>query len=239
MLIVVADRPFDKIDIGDGQTIRQQNVFQNHSLYNANLTENEIPENDILIQKAINISISKKGPVHINVPFEEPLYEIIDKIDVQPIIFQEDIQKKSFENLYEFLKIWNNSKKKMILVGTNFPDLIDDNITKLIANDNSIIVMTEATSNWHHESFITNIDALIAPFNDNDFKEIQPEILITFGGMVVSKRIKSMLRKYKPLHHWHIDELRAYNVFDCLTHHFECCPNVFFSKFDIATIIRW
>jgi 2-succinyl-5-enolpyruvyl-6-hydroxy-3-cyclohexene-1-carboxylate synthase len=39
MVVISADRPSEKIDIGDGQTIRQENVFQNHSLYNANLVE--------------------------------------------------------------------------------------------------------------------------------------------------------------------------------------------------------
>ena len=38
-IVISADRPFDKIDIGDGQTIRQENVFINHSLYNANLIQ--------------------------------------------------------------------------------------------------------------------------------------------------------------------------------------------------------
>jgi 2-succinyl-5-enolpyruvyl-6-hydroxy-3-cyclohexene-1-carboxylate synthase len=39
MIVISADRPQSKIDIGDGQTIRQENVFENHSLYNANLDE--------------------------------------------------------------------------------------------------------------------------------------------------------------------------------------------------------
>ena len=69
--------------------------------------------------------------------------------------------------------------------------------------------MTEKTSNLHHETFIDTIDTLITPFSDEDFKDFQPQILITFGGMVVSKRIKSFLRKYKPQEHWHIDTLRA------------------------------
>jgi 2-succinyl-5-enolpyruvyl-6-hydroxy-3-cyclohexene-1-carboxylate synthase len=33
MIVISADRPQSKIDI-DGQTIRQENVFENHSLYN-------------------------------------------------------------------------------------------------------------------------------------------------------------------------------------------------------------
>jgi hypothetical protein len=32
LFVISADRPQSKIDIGDGQTIRQENVFENHSL---------------------------------------------------------------------------------------------------------------------------------------------------------------------------------------------------------------
>jgi 2-succinyl-5-enolpyruvyl-6-hydroxy-3-cyclohexene-1-carboxylate synthase len=56
------------------------------------------------------------------------------------------------------------------------------------------------------------------------------QILVTFGGMIVSKRIKGILRKYKPKHHWHIDTLRAYDTFGALTHHFEFEPKCFFQS---------
>ena len=91
--------------------------------------------------------------------------------------------------------------------------------------------MTETTSNLHHPSFINNIDTLITPFSNADFLMLQPRILITFGGMIVSKRVKAFLRKYKPRHHWHIDEHRAYDTFGILTKHFEVSPNQFFSQF--------
>jgi 2-succinyl-5-enolpyruvyl-6-hydroxy-3-cyclohexene-1-carboxylate synthase len=55
--------------------------------------------------------------------------------------------------------------------------------------------------------------------------------LVTFGGMIVSKRIKAFLRKYKPKHHWHIDTLRAYDTFSALTKHFEVNPSTFFEAF--------
>ena len=74
LIVISADRPLNKIDIGDGQTIRQMNVFQNHSLYNANLTEGETAENDFKINEAITTARTRKGPTHINAPFEEPLY---------------------------------------------------------------------------------------------------------------------------------------------------------------------
>ena len=91
--------------------------------------------------------------------------------------------------------------------------------------------MTESTSNLHHSSFINNIDTLITPFTNADFLMLQPRILITFGGMIVSKRVKAFIRKYKPRHHWHIDEHRAYDTFGILTKHFDVSPNQFFSQF--------
>src|SRR5690554_1898622 len=85
-VVVSADRPVNKIDIGDGQTIRQQNVFSNHILYNANLTEEASEENNRKIYEALDISVLKKGPVHINIPFEEPLYETVTELTVKPVI---------------------------------------------------------------------------------------------------------------------------------------------------------
>ena len=91
--------------------------------------------------------------------------------------------------------------------------------------------MTETTSNLNHPKLLNNIDTIITPFTKKEFKQFQPDILITFGGMVVSKRIKTFLRNYKPKHHWHIDLLRAYDTYGCLTKHFEVSPNQFFKQF--------
>ena len=40
--------------------------------------------NDEQINAAINTSISQKGPIHINVPFNEPLYDMVDELVVNP-----------------------------------------------------------------------------------------------------------------------------------------------------------
>lgn len=238
LIVISADRPQNKIDIGDGQTIRQQNVFQNHSVFNANLTEEASEENDLKINKAIETAILQKGPVHINAPFEEPLYETTDTLSVQPKITDCDevIGTKSIENVEDFVSIWNSAKRKLVLVGVNEGDSIDQKTIENLANDPSIVVLTETTSNLHHPYFINSIDTLITPFDDHDFKEFEPEILVTFGGMVVSKRIKGFLRKYKPQHHWHIDTLRAYDTFSALTKHFVMKPNDFFNDLLSKTV---
>ena len=232
LVIISADRPTEKIDIGDGQTIRQRNVYENHILYSANLTEEASQENDLKISDAITLSLNKKGPVHINAPFEEPLYETATALSVVPIISKTVFESPIFEeDLSQYISQWNASKKKLVLVGVNDPNLIDDSIINQLASDPSVVVFTETTSNLHHPNFADNIDTLITPFTNEDFADFQPEILLTFGGMVVSKRIKAFLRKYRPKAHWHIDTLRAYDTFSALTKHFKTDPNEFFKDF--------
>ncbi len=235
-IVISADRPQSKIDIGDGQTIRQENVFANHSLCNANLTEAASDDNDFLINKAINTAFAKKGPVHINAPFEEPLYETVSELTVDPKIISSVTTDFIFdEPISEYANIWNTSKKKLVLVGVNEPNAVEQKFLDKLANDPSVVVMIETASNLHHPKFINTIDSIITPFIHEDFLEFQPEILVTFGGMIVSKRIKAFLRNYQPNHHWHIDNLRAYDTFGCLTKHFEATPNLFFQSFFMFT----
>ncbi|TRW25718.1 2-succinyl-5-enolpyruvyl-6-hydroxy-3-cyclohexene-1-carboxylic-acid synthase [Flavobacterium zepuense] len=232
LIVISADRPHDKIDIGDGQTIRQENVFANHIVYSANLLEDASAENDTLINNAIAISKIKRGPVHINAPFEEPLYETVDQCSVGVEVHYSPIEETLFDGeISEYVERWNVAKKKLVLVGVNYPNSIEEAIIAQLAADPSVVVMTETTSNLHHPSFLNNIDTIITPFTEQDFEAYRPEILLTFGGMVVSKRIKAFLRKYKPQMHWHIDSLRAYDTFGALSRHIEAEPNTFLKEF--------
>lgn len=237
LIVIAADRPHDKIDIGDGQTIRQENVYANHILYSANLLEAASPDNDKKISDAIDIAVNQKGPVHINAPFEEPLYETVSELSVSPQIINVITGEKDFnEDLTAYIQKWNTAKKKLVLVGVNNPNTIDRAAIEHLANDPSVVVMTETTSNLHHESFLNSIDTIITPFTAEDFEAYRPEILLTFGGMVVSKRVKAWLRKYQPQEHWHIDTLRAYDTFAALTKHFVTEPNIFLNKFLPQTV---
>ncbi len=248
LVVISADRPKHLIDVGDGQTIRQENVFANHILYSANLLENEkdFDKNNENITQAFLEANSKKGPVHINVPFDEPLYETVDalyKFNFEIVTVQSNNIENSLLNeipldvgaLQKFANIWNKSTKKMVLIGENFPDaLIQTQLDHLI-KDPSVLVLTETTSNVYHANFINTIDQLIFPLDENAFQDLKPEVLLTFGGMVVSKRIKQFLRKYQPKQHWHVDKLNAPDTYHCLSHHFKISAALFFSQFFFLT----
>ncbi|NAS30087.1 2-succinyl-5-enolpyruvyl-6-hydroxy-3-cyclohexene-1-carboxylic-acid synthase [Flavobacteriaceae bacterium R38] len=235
LAVISADRPSNKIDIGDGQTIRQENIFSNHILYSAQLNERAdgFNENEKKLNKAFDMAIRQKGPVHINAPFEEPLYELTDELTVFPkkIVVDPEIESAN-EKFSLFAKAWNKAKKKMVIVGVNDPDTISTEFIEWLADDPSVVVFTETTSNFHHDRFFPGIDKIIAPIEKNDLEieKLQPELLITLGGMIVSKKIKAFLRKYQPVHHFHIDEKKAYDTFFCLQDHFKMTPNTFYKK---------
>ena len=256
LVVISADRPIERIDIGDGQTIRQKNVYENHILYSANLYSELVLESEIidkkLLQKqweaqkhnereinlALNKAIEEKGPVHINVPFYEPLYDTVENIEVNPIEIFPEITKRHYskEELLPYAEIWNKAKRKMVIVGVAQPNAVEQKFLEKLAKDDSVIVFTETTSNLHHEEFFTRIDTMIGPIEKDEnmqelFEALRPDILLTFGGMIVSKKIKAFLRNYNPKHHWHIDSKKAYNTFFCLNKHFETSVNDFFTEF--------
>lgn len=231
LIVISADRPKHLIDIGDGQAIRQENVFQNHILSSVNLDANSDTNLD-LIQDVLKFSIEKKGPVHINVPFDEPLYEVTDKIlELDEVNYTFTETPIPVDELQTYADVWNKSTKKMVLIGANYSDeLLQIQLDK-ICKDESVIVLTETTSNVYHTKFINSIDKVIFPLKDVDLEQLKPEILLTLGGMIVSKKIKQYLRKFQPKHHWHVDSKRAFDTYFCLEKHFNISAQLFFSQF--------
>lgn len=235
LVVLSADRPSQLIEIGDGQTIKQENVYANHILFSGNCKEGaeHQDENQKVIQLALGIAIQQKGPVHINLPFSEPLYTIVDKpeIKVKSVRLESKKDQSYLALIPEILAHWNSASKKMILTGVLAPNSLESNSIKQLATDESVVVLTETTSNLHGTHFFPAIDQLIAPLRTDDFKDLQPEVLITFGGMIVSKKVKAFLRKYPPKVHYHIDGKKAYNTFFCLKAHVKCDAQSFLEAF--------
>ena len=262
LVVISADRPIYKLGIGDGQTINQQNVFKNHIGYSANLkqdvshaTEKVLhykPEwildenvddvqqevqnyNDDELNHAFELAMNLNHPVHINAPFEEPLYNTLTENIVSPSLDAISVEKINNPNLEQHKSIWKKSFRKMVLVGVSTPNIVKDYILEYLANDPSVLVLTETTSNIHHPNFFNSIDSLIAPIEMHEnkveqFNQLKPDVLITFGGLIVSKKVKAFLRNYTPEHHWHIGSNQANDTFFCLEEHIKVSVNAFFDK---------
>ena len=243
LLIISADRPKKLIDIGDGQTIRQENVFANHIWYSANLIEENPERNSNILQEAFKVFNQKKGPVHINVPFSEPIYDTTETLFSEASLWKKETKQNTLldeiplelEALQPLADAWNASERKMVIVGVSRPDEMLQTQLSHLAKDPSVIVLTESTSNVSHPHFINHIDRLIFPLSSEDFAQLKPDILVTIGGQVVSKKIKSLLRANPPKEHWHIDRNRSLDTYHVLTQHIDKSPQLFFSQFFFLT----
>lgn len=240
LVVISADRPKHLIDIGDGQTIRQEGVLKNHILFEANLiaveTDLDKEFNKALVYKAIKMADLQKGPVHINVPFDEPLYALVDdmiRYPLETLPEEQMLLEKPLEVsvLEPFAEKWNKATKKLVLVGVLNPSKLIETQIKHLLKDPSVLVLTETTSNIFKEGTINSIDQFLSGLTTSEKEFFKPDILLSFGGMVVSKRIKQYVREFQPIEHWSVHSTVGYDTFHCLTHHFKLSPQLFFSQF--------
>ncbi|AGW85837.1 2-succinyl-5-enolpyruvyl-6-hydroxy-3-cyclohexene-1-carboxylate synthase [Blattabacterium sp. (Nauphoeta cinerea)] len=212
LILISADRPKEIVDVFEGQSIHQENIFQKHVETSIQLIESESKSgmwyNDRLINESINKCILKKKPIHINIPFSEPLYNTTNHLQVKPKIIK-SIPVKNCIETYDYKKeqyIWKKYERKMILLGLYYPEKNMKKILRKLSLDPTIVIFTETTSHVYGKFFFSNIDQLIFNMTSNKWRNLKPHILLTIGINIISKKIKFFLRKYPPIHHWHIGE---------------------------------
>lgn len=188
----------------------------------ARLQEKHQTKNIKELQRVFALANHKKGPVHLNIPMEEPLYGMTTTpIPLPSRIKQADINKKN--DVSKLQSLWSRAKRKMILVGVSNPDAALSSVLSALLEDPSVVVLTEKTSNFSHPKAIGAIDCLMAPLEieTQNQADLQPDILITIGGMVVSKKIKFYLREHKAKNHFHLGKTTANDTFFYLTEHID------------------
>ncbi len=242
LVVITADRPKELIDQALGQTIRQEGVFRNHILFEANLLRG----NDDHLAKAYNQRLineamhhADQGPVHINVPFDEPLYDTVDCDEGLVKFIQKPKMYKSIpeKELAAMADLWNESPKVLVLIGQHSAsEGLNEAMNEL--NDFSpFLVMSETLSNIDAACNICAIDRFINTLTEDQQELLAPDLLITIGEEVVSKMIKKYFGKYAPGMHWHLGEDHLLkDTFGRLTHHLEADPEKFFS--DLKNLIK-
>ena len=213
LIIITADRPTEWVDQGDGQTIKQHEIYNNYIQKSYTLDGDSADAQKIWhiarsISEGVSIATStNKGPVHFNISMNEPLYKTEEiNINGTVSIFKTPITQEFIcnEQLQEFATQFSSTKKILFLIGQLQIDKELESMLIHFAKQDNVIVLTESTSNVHHPDFIENIDRCITNLGDEAAKALMPDLLVTMGGAIVSKRIKSLLRKFRPAAHWNI-----------------------------------
>ncbi|MFT5513375.1 MAG: 2-succinyl-5-enolpyruvyl-6-hydroxy-3-cyclohexene-1-carboxylate synthase [Bacteroidia bacterium] len=196
LVILTADRPASAIDNWEGQCIRQMNVFDNHILesYQTPESVDTIYEFEDVATNAIQLAVVQHGPVHINMPFEEPFYSdwseqkfsgvekktIQEKFDPIPQAFQYDVKKA--KNI-----LWLNGASRT---------------TEVYEYPSNLVVWSDVISN---KNKTTNLWENLL-FSQDSITLSKPDLIVTTGQYFVSKPLRSYLRSVKGLSHWHIND---------------------------------
>lgn len=238
LLVITADRPEEWVDQGEGQAIRQQGVLALHmkkSVQLPRLTGDALARWHCgrLINEAIDATLLPvPGPVHVNVPFAEPLYGTAEAEGASRVIAQVMTERFILPEHARWLIANLSQRRKVMVLGGQgqWSNGLKQQL-KQLATLPQVAVLVEATSNLDDTAFITCIDRAIEGVNAANEDDLKPDLLITFGGAVVSKRIKGLLRKWRPEQHWNIDAgQRHYDTYQSLTHDIAVSPEVFFAQ---------
>lgn len=230
MLILTADRPVEWIDMGIGQSMRQKDVFHNYVKKSFQFVQEATHKDDLwynerIANAAINLCTSTvPGPVHINLPFRESLYNQIKVTPKRHPILKVVMPKVDDTAPLDsdLIEIWKTSSKRLILIGQTQPNEILSELIESLIAQNEVVVLAETTSNIRAQETIDCIDRVL-PLIDNTEK-YRPDLVLTIGGAIVSKRIKSFIKDAKPQHHWYVGLDEPKDTFQRLSRHLMMQP---------------
>lgn len=237
LVVISADRPAAWIGQMDGQTIPQPGVFGSLVKKSVNLPEVQTEEDEWYCNRLINEALMEldhhgKGPVHINVPVSEPFFKLpVTELPEARVITRYqglNVYEKDYQPLIDRL---NRYQRRMVVVGQmNLIYLFDKKYTKMLYKH--FAWFTENISNQTIPGQpIRNIEPLLCSMDFEAQQKMRPELLITYGGHIISKRLKKFLRRHPPVEHWHVAaDGQVADLFGCLTTVIEMDPFEFLEK---------
>lgn len=210
LVVITADRPKEWIDQADGQAINQPNIYNNYIRYQCSLPlSGGHSDDEWYMNRMLNEAFQKcvgqvSGPIHINAPMREPLYgkTVHQKKPARKIEILQGDSLLDSDSIDLLVSEMQRYQRVMILVGAMHFDEELNSALKILASK-GILVLTETLSNMDDEVFIQNMDRVVATIVEDEELLFSPDMLVTFDVPVLSKMVKSLLRKNHPHIHWH------------------------------------
>lgn len=203
LLVISADRPAEMIDRWDGQTIHQSNLFGKHIKGSFST-----PEHQAVDQSAYFISAAYDtfdaangqvpGPAHLNMPLHEPLYEAVKDRFEYPELNAVASTTEHDEAIPEVLKKAVLNNQCMFLFGADHTE--SDTVS--VREQNNVVVLADLMSNRRQLQSVHNWESVLLQHDNTS--TLMPEVLVSFGKMVLNKLLKQLLRQHQ-IQHWHID----------------------------------
>lgn len=191
LVVISADRPMAHIGQQMGQTIDQPGALSRFTLEDVNLIE---PHDDLTrwhcnrMANEAMLAARRGGPVHINVPYDEPLFNFTELSLPQERIIHSVPKKADEMAVFDALKPVKMAKKPMLVIGQMPQGVVTREImSRLVPH---VAVLVEALG---ADEGGVPFDELLPHVEQN--ADFEPDYIIYMGGTLVSKRIKAYLRR--------------------------------------------
>lgn len=239
LIVLTADRPPELIGQQDNQTIQQTNIYKDNvkgslSFPTDILTPDLLKKCEEIIHEAFSLSLNGfNGPVHINIPLREPLYEVLPVAN-QKISIYKSLEKEIPQALpNHFIESWDKAKSIYIVCGQHSPNKALEEAIVRISKDKRVVVLTEAISNIHQGVTINSPDVVIN-FKDKNISTFQPILVLYYGGHIVSKKLKNFLQEQKHAEFYFLeDSSREIDTFQLLKKTIQVEPSELLNKLPI------
>ena len=236
LIVVSADRPKEWIDQDDSQTIRQFEAlsqFVKRSYDIPSRCDDDTARwyvNRICNEAMMQALNGRRAPVHINVQLGEPLASLGEWSKKTRCIEMTMPSSKLEESEIIRLATSLRGRKVLIIAGFMQPNKQLETALAELEQSPNVVVMTETIANMPHHRFIRAIDRTLLAMGDKQ-AEYRPDVLITIGGAIVSRKIKTFLRQYSPDEHWYVgvNDVTV-DCMQCLTRHIQTDPATFFTQ---------
>ena len=235
LLIITADRPAAWLGQRENQIIRQSDIFGSFvkmsiTLPDVRNDEDEWYCNRIINEALLELTYLRPGPVHINVPISEPLFDFSVEELPKVRVIKRDSRNDSLYNENEYhAERFGFFDRPMILLGQE--DYQSGDFMLLVPMFEELyklkcVVLGEHLANtFNNTTTIRNFDIMLQSLPEKTWSLYAPDLLITMGGYIVSKNIKKFLRAHKPKEHWHISPWgEIVDTYQCLSHAISSTP---------------
>jgi len=240
LIVVTADRPAYWIDQLENQCIHQTALYRNFIKQSCSLpleeSDSQLWSGARLINDMLNTAVSDApGPVHINIPLEEPLHRTVDaQLPDLKVIEAADTRTNPDEKaLAGAVEEIARADKILVLAGQSSGNAGLNRVLTLFAQKTGAVVAAEHLANLQmpSECCCVRPELVLGSISPGDAAVFQPDLLITFGRHFVSKRIRQFLRDYKPDKHIHVDAGGGHvDTYQALTRVCAISPERFFKQ---------
>ena len=239
LLVVSADRPVAWVDQDDSQTIRQRGILQSYVKASYEVPgevrddEDRWYANRTINEALLSAMRGRRGPVHLNMPMREPLYgtrqwpadyhtrtmQRVERVEMLPQDEKQLLQQR-----------WASCPKIMVIAACCESDSRLQQALSDLGEQPNVVVLSETPANAGSGRQVRTIDRVLATVSEEERDDYAPELLVTFGGPLISRHVKAFLRSHRPAEHWQINRSeQLVDTFQVLTRQIDMEPGAFLS----------